>query len=108
MNSGIESSNQQLNKNQVVLLDKAQIALDTLPTEVKKKVIHVLNCLEEFPNRSGIRIKKFTSIPNYFKVRAALKYIVIFKYEHGEVTITDIVNDDRLERLYGTLKGVNQ
>jgi hypothetical protein len=106
MNSGIESSNQQLNKNPVVLLDKAQIALDTLPTEDQKEVMRVLNCLEEFPNRSGIRIKKFTS--NYFKARASLKYIVIFKYEHGEVTIIDIVNDDRLERLYGSLKGANQ
>jgi hypothetical protein len=33
MNSGIESNNQQLNNNQVVLLNKAQIALDALPTK---------------------------------------------------------------------------
>ena len=96
MNSGIESSNQQLNKNQVVLLDKAQIALDTLPTKDQKEVIHVFNCLEKFPNCS-----------NYFKVRAALKYIVIFKYEDGKITVIDIINHDLIKRLFETIKGVD-
>lgn len=103
MNLGLESSNQQFNRNQVVLLDKAQIALDTLPTDSKKQVIRVLNGLEEFPNCSAIQTNKLKSIPNSFIARAGLKYRVIFKFQDGEVTIVDIVNHQRLERLYGTL-----
>lgn len=106
MNSGIESSNQQLNKNQVVLLNKAEIALDTLPTEDQKKVIRVLDCLEEFPNCSVIQTNKLKSIPNSFIARAGLKYRVIFEFKDRQVTIVDIVNHDRLERFYQKLKEV--
>ncbi|BAZ28815.1 hypothetical protein NIES4074_12500 [Cylindrospermum sp. NIES-4074] len=104
MNSGIESSNQQLNRNRVVLLDKAQIALDALQTRDQEKVIYAINCLEQFPDCSLLKINKIKSIPNYFIARAGVKYRIIFKFQDREVTIVDIVNHDRLERLYGSLK----
>jgi len=103
MNSGIESNNQQLN-NQVVLLNKAQIALDALPTKDQATVIRAMNCLEEFPFCSQTQTYKLKSIPNYFIARAGIKYRIIFKFQDREVTIVDIVNHDRLEKFYGSLK----
>ncbi|MDB9474169.1 MAG: type II toxin-antitoxin system RelE family toxin [Dolichospermum sp.] len=104
MNSGIESNNQQLNNNQVVLLNKAQIALDALPTKDQGIVIRAINCLEEFPFCSQTQTYKLKSLPNYFIARAGIKYRIIFKFQDSEVTIIDIVNHDRLEKFYGSLK----
>ena len=106
MNSGIESNNQQLNNNQVVLLNKAQIALDALPTRDQGTVIRAMNCLEEDPFCSQTQTYKLKSLPNYFIARAGIKYRIIFKFQDSEVTIIDIVNHDRLEKFYGSLKEV--
>jgi mRNA-degrading endonuclease RelE of RelBE toxin-antitoxin system len=104
MNSGLESNNQQLNNNQVVLLNKAQIALDALPSKEQGKVIRAINCLEEFPFCSQTQTYKLKSLPNYFIARAGIKYRIIFKFQDREVTIVDIANHDRLEKFYGSLK----
>lgn len=106
MNIDIESNNQQLIRNNVILLDKAQISLDALPKEIQKKATHVINCLEEFPNCSTVKTTKLKFVPNYFIAEAGLKYRIIFQFQDQEVTIFDIVNHDRLERLYGKLKEV--
>ncbi|UKO97654.1 type II toxin-antitoxin system RelE family toxin [Nostoc sp. UHCC 0870] len=103
MNSGIESNNQQLKKNQVVLLDKARISLDTLQNKNKEEVIRAIHSLEEFPNFSTIQIHQLKSIPNYFIGRAGI-YRIIFDFKPGEITIIDIINHDRLEILYSSLK----
>ncbi|MDZ8051452.1 MAG: type II toxin-antitoxin system RelE family toxin [Aulosira sp. ZfuVER01] len=102
MNLGIESSNQQLKKNQVVFLDKAQIALDALQTEDQAKVIDVINCLEEFPDCSLVKTNKLKSIPNYFIARSG-RYRIIFEFKPEQITIVDIVNHNRLEILYSSL-----
>ncbi|AFZ56102.1 hypothetical protein H6G54_06345 [Anabaena cylindrica FACHB-243] len=104
MNLGIESNNQQLNRNKVALLDKAQISLDALQTKDQEKVIRVINYLENFPDCSMLKINRIKSVPNYFIARAGVKYRIIFKFQDVEVTIVDIVNHDRLERLYGSLE----
>ncbi|QSJ18425.1 hypothetical protein JYQ62_06505 [Nostoc sp. UHCC 0702] len=103
MNSGIESNNKQLKRNQVVLLDKAQIALDALQPQDKEKVIRGINCLEEFPFCSSLQTDKLRSIPNYFIARLGI-YRIIFEFQPGKITIVDLVNHDRLEILYGSLK----
>lgn len=103
MNSSIEYNNQKLKRNQVVLLDKAQIALDALQLQDKEKIIRVINCLEEFPFCSSLQAHKLRDIANYFIARAGI-YRIIFRFQSGEVTIVDIVNHDRLEILYGSLK----
>ncbi|MEH2433485.1 MAG: hypothetical protein V7K25_04400 [Nostoc sp.] len=99
----VESNNQQLNKNQVVLLDKAQIALDALQTKEQETIINAINCLENFPDCSVLQIANLSSIPNYFIARQG-KYRIIFKFKPEEVTIVDIVNSDRINILYGSLK----
>lgn len=104
MNVDIESNNQQLMKSKVTLLNKAQIALDALPTKDQEKATHVINCLEEFPNCATVETHKLKFIPNYFIARAGVKYRIIFQFQDQEVTIFDIVNHDRLERLYRNLK----
>lgn len=103
MNSGIESNNQQLKGNHLVLLDKAQIALDALQPQDKENVIHAINCLEEFPFCSSLQTDKLRTIPNYFIARSGI-YRIIFEFQSGKVTIVDIVNHDRLQILYGSLK----
>lgn len=103
MNSGIESNNQQLKTNQVKLLDKARISIDALKNQDKEKVICAINCLEEFPKCSLIQINQLKSIPNYFIGQAGI-YRIIFEFQAGQVTIVDIVNHERLEILYGSLK----
>ncbi|MBC1235828.1 type II toxin-antitoxin system RelE/ParE family toxin [Nostoc sp. 2RC] len=103
MNSSIEYNNQQLKRNRVVLLDKAQIAFDTLQPQDKENIICVINCLEEFPFCSSVQAHKLRDVPNYFMAREGI-YRIIFRFQPGEVTIVDIVNHDRLEILYGSLK----
>ncbi|OUL37084.1 hypothetical protein BV372_04135 [Nostoc sp. T09] len=102
MNLGIDSSNQQLNKNKVVFLDKARIALDALQNDEQAKVMHVINCLEEFPNSSLVKINQLKSIPNYFIARSGI-YRIIFEFKPEQITIVDIVNRNRLEMLYSSL-----
>ncbi|AFZ26247.1 cytotoxic translational repressor of toxin-antitoxin stability system [Cylindrospermum stagnale PCC 7417] len=99
----IESNNQQLKTNQIVLLDKAQIALDALPTKYQKKVTHAISCLEKFPDCSPLQFANLSSNPNYFIAPIGI-YRVIFEFQPGEVTIVDIVNHDRLEMFYGSLE----
>ncbi|MEH1904150.1 MAG: hypothetical protein V7L04_22755 [Nostoc sp.] len=99
----VESNNAQLKTNQVILLDKAQIALDTLQGKEQKKIIHAINSLEKFPNCSPLQIANLSSNPNYFIARQG-KYRIIFEFKPEEVTIVDIVNHERLNILYGSLK----
>jgi mRNA-degrading endonuclease RelE of RelBE toxin-antitoxin system len=101
--SSIESNNQQLKRNQVVLVGKAQIALDTLPTKDQEKVAHAISCLENFPSCSPLQFANLSSSPNYFIASVGI-YRVIFEFQPGEVTIVDIVNHDRLEMFYRSLE----
>ncbi|MCM0589855.1 MAG: hypothetical protein HEQ19_12350 [Gloeotrichia echinulata CP02] len=103
MNSGIEFNHQHLKINKVVLLDKAQISLDSLPSQEQEKVIRAINSLEEFPNCSQIQIHQLKSISNYFMARAGI-YRIIFDFQPGELKIVDIVNHERLEILYSSLQ----
>ncbi|MBK1987876.1 hypothetical protein A0J48_010050 [Sphaerospermopsis aphanizomenoides BCCUSP55] len=99
----IESNNQQLKKNQVVLLDKAQIAIDALPTQDQGKISHAISCLEKFPDCSEVEVSKLSSIPNYFIAKVGI-YRIIFEVKSEKLTIIDIVNFNRIEMLYGSLE----
>jgi hypothetical protein len=57
INSRLDASKQQLSKNQVVILDKAQIAIDTLPKQEQENTINIINCLEYFPDCAEIEYK---------------------------------------------------
>ena len=104
MNSGIESNNQRLNNNQVVLLDKAQIALDALPTQEKEKISYAISCLENFPDCSEIEVSQLnSSSDNDFIAKVGI-YRIIFEFQPEKVTIIDIVNYKRIEMLYGLLE----
>lgn len=103
MNSDIELHNQQVKTNQVVLLDKARISLDTLQNKDKEKILRIINCLEQFPDSAEIQIHQLKSIPSYFIARAGI-YRIIFDFKPGQITIVDIVNHERLEILYNSLK----
>jgi mRNA-degrading endonuclease RelE of RelBE toxin-antitoxin system len=87
--------------NTVALLDKAQISLDSLQKQDYLKVLQIINSLATFPSNPSLRVHKL-NLKNYFVARAGIKYRIIFKYQDDEITITDIVNHDRLERLYGS------
>jgi Holliday junction resolvase len=54
-----ESKNQQLNKNEIVLDDNAQIALEALPTQEKEKISNAISYLEKFPDCSEIEFSKY-------------------------------------------------
>jgi mRNA-degrading endonuclease RelE of RelBE toxin-antitoxin system len=102
MNLGTEPNNQQLKKNHIIFLDKAQIALDALQTEDREKVIRAINSLTKFPDFSSIQTERLKSIPHHFMLRTGI-YRIIFKFQPGEVTILDLVNRNRLEILYNSL-----
>ena len=87
--------------NKVALLDKAQISLESLQQQDYLKVFQTINALDTFPSNPSLRVHKL-NLNSYFVARAGVKYRVIFKYQDNEITITDIVNHDRLERLYGS------
>lgn len=53
-----ESKNQQVNENEIILDDNAQIALDALPTQEKEKISYAISCLENFPDCSEIEVSK--------------------------------------------------
>ncbi|MBX9256454.1 hypothetical protein H1Q63_21440 [Desmonostoc muscorum CCALA 125] len=100
----VELNNQQFQKNQVIVIDKAKIALDALPTQEQEKIIDAINSLEKFPDCSKLQVANLnSSIPNYFIARQG-KYRIVFEFKGQEVTIVDIVNYDRLKTLYGSLE----
>lgn len=89
--------------NKVALLDKAQISLDSLQRQDYLRVIKTIESLVTFPFNPSLQVHKLKLKENYFLARASLKYRVIFKHQDNEITITDIVNHDRLQRLYGSI-----
>lgn len=99
-----ESKNQQVNKNETVLDDNAQIALDVLPTQEKEKISYAISCLENFPDCSEIEVSKLnSSSDNDFIAKVGI-YRIIFEFQSKKVTIIDIVNYKRIEMLYGLLE----
>jgi len=99
-----ESNNQQLNENEIVLDDNAQIALDALPTQEKEKISHAISYLEKFPDCSEIEVSKLnSSSDNDFIAKVGI-YRIIFEVQSKKVTIVDIVNYKRIEMLYGLLE----
>lgn len=98
-----ESNNQQPNKNEIVLDDNAQIALDALPTQEKEKISHAISYLEKFPDCSEIEAYQLnSSSDNDFIAKVGI-YRIIFEVQPKKVTIVDIVNYNRIEILYGLL-----
>ncbi|MDB9439446.1 hypothetical protein PN450_22235 [Dolichospermum lemmermannii CS-548] len=98
-----ESNNQQPNKNEIVLDDNAQIALDALPTQEKEKISHAISYLEKFPDCSEIEVSQLnSSSDNDFIAKVGI-YRIIFEVQPKKVTIIDIVNYKRIEILYGLL-----
>jgi mRNA-degrading endonuclease RelE of RelBE toxin-antitoxin system len=99
-----KSNNQQPNKNEIVLDDNAQIALDALPTQEKEKISHAISYLEKFPDCSEIEVSKLnSSSDNDFIAKVGI-YRIIFEVQPKKVTIIDIVNYKRIEMLYGLLE----
>ncbi|MBS9388529.1 MAG: hypothetical protein HEQ33_06365 [Dolichospermum sp. WA123] len=99
-----ESNNQQPNKNEIVLDDNAQIALDALPTQEKEKISHAISYLEKFPDCSEIEVSQLnSSSDNDFIAKVGI-YRIIFEVQPKKVTIIDIVNYKRIEMLYGLLE----
>ena len=94
-----ESNNQQLNKNEIILDDNAQIALDALPTQGKEKISHAISYLEKFPNCSEIEVSKLDSISGNFIAKSGI-YRIIFEVQSEKVTIVDIVNYNRIEMAF--------
>jgi mRNA-degrading endonuclease RelE of RelBE toxin-antitoxin system len=88
--------------NKVALLDKAQIGLDSLQKQDRLRVIKTIESLVNFPSNPSLQVHKLRLKENYFLARAGLKYRVIFQHQDNEITISDIVNHDRLESLYGS------
>ncbi len=99
-----ESKNQQVNKNEIILDDNAQIALDALPTQEKEKISYAISCLENFPDCPEIEVSKLnSSSDNDFIAKVGI-YRIIFEVKSEKVTIVDIVNYNRIEMLYGLLE----
>jgi len=99
-----ESNNQQPNKNEIVLDDNAQIALDALPTQEKEKISNAISYLEKFPDCSEVEVSKLNaSSDNDFIAKVGI-YRIIFEVQSKKVTIIDIVNYKRIEMLYGLLE----
>ena len=99
-----EFNNQQPNKNEIVLDDNAQIALDALPTQEKEKISHAISYLEKFPDCSEIEVSNLnSSSDNDFIAKVGI-YRIIFEVQPKKVTIIDIVNYKRIEMLYGLLE----
>jgi mRNA-degrading endonuclease RelE of RelBE toxin-antitoxin system len=101
--ASIESNNQELNKNQLILHDQAQIAIDTLPTQEQERIRYAISCLENFPDCSPIKFTNLSSTPNYFIATVGI-YRIIFEFQSQKVTVVDIVNYNRIEVLYGLLE----
>ena len=98
-----ESKNQQVNKNEIIVDDNAQIALDALPTQEKEKISHAISYLEKFPDCSEIEVSNLnSSSDNDFIAKVGI-YRIIFEFQSKKVTIIDIVNYKRIEMLYGLL-----
>ncbi|MDB9309305.1 hypothetical protein PN471_11810 [Aphanizomenon sp. CS-733/32] len=99
-----DSKNQQPNKNEIVLDDNAQIALDALQTQEKEKISYAISCLEKFPDCSEVEVSKLNaSSDNDFIAKVGI-YRIIFEVQPKKVTIIDIVNYKRIEMLYGLLE----
>ncbi|MBO1062515.1 MAG: hypothetical protein HEQ14_16685 [Aphanizomenon flos-aquae CP01] len=99
-----ESKNQQVNKNEIILDDNAQIAFDTLPTQEKEKISYAISCLENFPGCSEIEFSHLNSSPDNDFIAKVGIYRIIFEVQPEKVTIIDIVNYKRIEMLYGLLE----
>lgn len=99
-----ESKNQQVNKNEIILDDNAQIALDALPTQEKEKISYAISCLENFPDCSEIEVSNLNSSPDNDFIAKVGIYRIIFEFQPKKVTIIDIVNYKRIEMLYGLLE----
>ncbi|MDM3862795.1 MAG: hypothetical protein PT118_23900 [Aphanizomenon gracile PMC644.10] len=99
-----ESKNQQVNKNEIILDDNAQIALDALPTQEKEKISHAISYLENFPDCSEIEFSNLNSSPDNDFIAKVGIYRIIFEVQSKKVTIIDIVNYKRIEMLYGLLE----
>ena len=82
-----ESNNQQPNKNEIVLDDNAQIALDALPTQEKEKISHAISYLEKFPDCSEIEVSQLnSSSDNDFIAKVGI-YRIIFEVQPKKVRL---------------------
>ncbi|HLP87249.1 MAG TPA: hypothetical protein VK184_01415 [Nostocaceae cyanobacterium] len=101
MTPEVESNQQQVKKNEVVLLYKAQIAIDTLPKQQQEKITQIINCLEYFPHCSQVEYKSLKSMMNYFLAKVGI-YRIVFEFNNDKVTIVEIVNYERIKLLYNS------
>ena len=88
--------------NKVALLDKAQISLDSLQEQDYLRVLKTIKYLATFPANPLLQVHKLNLRENYFLAKAGLKYRLIFQHQGDEIIVTDIVNHERLQRLYGS------
>ncbi|BCL39105.1 hypothetical protein [Nostoc sp. MS1] len=94
----------QIERNEIVIQKKAQIAIDALEHQEKENIIDAIHCLEEFPDCSLIQTHKLESTP--YLLASTGKYKIIFTFEPGKITVIDIVNYERIENLFGSVKEV--
>lgn len=105
MNSSLKINNPPSQKNRIVFLDNARIAIDFLPSKDKEQIVNTVKCLEDFPVCTKAKIYKLNpSVPNHFIARGRGDYRIVFKSQDREITIVDVVSRSRLEFLFGDAK----
>ena len=85
--------------NQITMSRRANIAVNTLPKSVQKKVIHLVETLQKRPTNSlGYRHKVHKlKDSDYFVARVDNKYRMIFTQNNNHIEIFDVFHHDRLE-----------
>jgi mRNA-degrading endonuclease RelE of RelBE toxin-antitoxin system len=92
----------------VELSKRAVVILEHLPAEDKKRVNRIIKLLETFPNGDGLRGKyhKVLNVPGkFYIVKAGLNLRLIFQVQRDALNVLDIVDHDRMERMFNLEAG---
>jgi mRNA-degrading endonuclease RelE of RelBE toxin-antitoxin system len=85
--------------NQITMSRRANIAVNTLPKSVQKKVIYLVETLQELPDNFSNYHHKVHKLKNsdYFIARVDDQYRMIFTQKNNHIEIFDVFHHDRLE-----------
>lgn len=85
--------------NQITMSRRANIAVNTLPKSVQKKVNHLVKTLQRLPANSSAYRHKVRKLKDsdYFIVRVDNQYRMIFTQKNNHIEIFDVFHHDRLE-----------
>ncbi|GAI27679.1 unnamed protein product [marine sediment metagenome] len=91
--------------NGIEFTRRASVALNTLTSKDRAKVLSAIGLLQRSPDDPYITriVKEFADAPALYLMKVTGTLRIIFTYSGSTISILDIVRSDRLKKMYGGL-----